>query len=427
MSIHIKFFNKNFFFLVVFFGLFSSFVIGSAFVNFFIVVASILGFYEFLRNKPLLHLINNLQISIITFFFFTIILSSYYKSHDINDFTLIRFLGLSLFCFFFKEELKKNIIKILIFLALLSILVNLDIILQFFLGTNSLGWAKAQDILSTGFFGKEKISGSFISKISILCLTIMLCTKQNKKIKILTIVALILSMITIIISTERKAVFDIIFFLIIILFIIPSKKTLAFSFLFLSIVLFATLVLPGAKTNLIQKTFFQFGINKQNNKINVENKNCQINNIENCYNYFGLSKESSITQNLYYAHYLTALNIWKDYPIFGAGNKKFRINCSNSKYEIKNNQFSEGRCSTHPHNIYLTILAEYGIIGFLLFIILILKIIFKKNNYKKNNPNIFFLLLLIILLLPIPNGNIFSTWLGSFFWLALGFSLEKKF
>jgi O-antigen ligase len=427
MSIHIKFFNKNFFFLVVFFGLFSSFVIGSAFVNFFIVIASILGFYEFLRNKPLLHLINNLQIFIITFFFFTIILSSYYKSHDINDITLIRFLGLSLFCFFFKEELKKNIIKILIFLALLSILVNLDIILQFFLGANSLGWTKAQGILSTGFFGKEKISGSFISKISILCLTIMLCTEHNKKIKILTIVALILSIITIIISTERKAVFDIIFFLIIVLFIIPSKKTFAFSFLFLSIVLFATLVLPGAKTNLIQKTFFQFGINKQNNKINVENKNCQINNIENCYTYFGLSKEGSITQNLYYAHYLTAINIWKDYPIFGAGNKKFRINCSNSKYEIKNNQFSEGRCSTHPHNIYLAILAEYGIIGFLLFIILILKIIFKKNNYKKNNPNNFFLLLLIILLLPIPNGNIFSTWLGSFFWLALGFSLEKKF
>jgi O-antigen ligase len=427
MNTHIKFFNKNFSFLVVFFGLFSSFVIGSAFVNFFVIAASILGFYEFFRNKPLLQLINNLQLSIIIIFFLTIIFSSYFKSHDISDMTLIRFLGLSLFCFFFKEELRKNIVKILIFLALLSIVVNVDIILQFFLGANSLGWTKVQGILSTGFFGKEKISGSFISKISILSLTIMLCTEPNKKIKILTIVALILSIITIIISTERKAVFDIIFFFIIILFIIPSKKTLVFSFLFLSIVLFATLVLPGAKTNLVQKTFFQFGINKQNNKINVENKDCQINNIENCYTYFGLSKESSITQNLYYAHYLTAINIWKDYPVFGAGNKKFRINCSNSKYEIKNNQFSDGRCSTHPHNIYLAILAEYGIVGFLLFFILILKIAFNKNNYKKNNPNIYFLLLLIIFLLPIPNGSIFSTWLGSFFWLALGFSLEKKF
>jgi O-antigen ligase len=427
MSVHIKFFNKSFFFLVIFFGLFTSFVIGSAFVNFFIIAASILGFYEFFRNKPIFHLINNSQLCITIIFFITIIFSSYFKSHDISDIALIRFLGLSLFCYFFKEELRKNIIKILIFLALLSIVVNLDIILQFFLGANSLGWTKVQGILSTGFFGKEKISGSFISKISILCLTIMLCTEQNKKIKILTIATLILSIITIIISTERRAVFDIIFFLIIILFIIPSKKTLVFSFLFLSIVLFATVVLPGAKTNLVQKTFFQFGINKQNNKINVENKDCQINNIENCYTYFGLSKDSSITQNLYYAHYLTAINIWKDYPIFGAGNKKFRINCSDSKYEIKNNQFSKGRCSTHPHNIYLAILAEYGIVGFLLFFILILKIIFNKNNYKKNNPNVYFLLLLIILLLPIPSGSIFSTWLGSFFWLALGFSLEKKF
>ena len=50
----------------------------------------------------------------------------------------------------------------------------------------------------------------------------------------------------------------------------------------------------------------------------------------------------------------TAIQIFKENPIFGIGPKLFRVECKN----INN---GEG-CSTHPHNSYLQLLAETGII-----------------------------------------------------------------
>ena len=64
------------------------------------------------------------------------------------------------------------------------------------------------------------------------------------------------------------------------------------------------------------------------------------------------------------ALYKTSINIYKDHPIFGSGLKTFRSECKKDKYKS-----SELGCSTHPHNIYLNILSETGIIVFLFFLI----------------------------------------------------------
>ena len=49
-----------------------------------------------------------------------------------------------------------------------------------------------------------------------------------------------------------------------------------------------------------------------------------------------------------------------DNKIIGIGIRNFRNFCSNEKFKI-----DEKSCATHPHNTYIQLLAETGILGFL--------------------------------------------------------------
>ena len=73
------------------------------------------------------------------------------------------------------------------------------------------------------------------------------------------------------------------------------------------------------------------------------------------------------------AHARSAVQMFLSKPIFGHGPKNFRNICKDYEY----NQFS---CTTHPHNIYLQLLSETGLIGlvFLLFAIASIVFLLKK-------------------------------------------------
>jgi O-antigen ligase len=89
-------------------------------------------------------------------------------------------------------------------------------------------------------------------------------------------------------------------------------------------------------------------------------------------------------------------------------------------------------CTSHPHNFYLQLLSETGILGFIFiltlfsyFIFLICKnFILQIFNKKKflTNFQICLLLHFVITLLPmIPNGNFFNNWLSMIMFLPVGF------
>ena len=72
------------------------------------------------------------------------------------------------------------------------------------------------------------------------------------------------------------------------------------------------------------------------------------------------SQEPSIFTPIHDSHYRTAYNMYKDKPFLGHGPKMFRVICNDKKYAV-----GKYSCATHPHNFYIQLLAETGILGFL--------------------------------------------------------------
>ena len=68
--------------------------------------------------------------------------------------------------------------------------------------------------------------------------------------------------------------------------------------------------------------------------------------------------------------FFTGIETWKLHKIFGNGMKSFREDCKKIVIDQK-----RGVCSNHPHNYYLEILTDLGIVGFVFVIAIALMII----------------------------------------------------
>jgi O-antigen ligase len=143
--------------------------------------------------------------------------------------------------------------------------------------------------------------------------------------------------------------------------------------------------------------------------------------------------ELTIFGPVYDSLFRTAYNMFKDKPILGHGPKMFRVLCKNKKYAV--GKFS---CQTHPHNFYVQLLAETGIIGFLFlfsafsYVLYVAfmqfkSIILKQNRYL-SDYQVCLLAGMIITLWPFsPNGNFFNNWMIITYSLPVGFYLQSVY
>ena len=120
--------------------------------------------------------------------------------------------------------------------------------------------------------------------------------------------------------------------------------------------------------------------------------------------------------------YKSALHLYKSSPILGIGPKIFRNDC----------KINNVICSTHPHNYYLQLLVETGIIGLLSILIFYLFLLFKFINEiyliiknKKNLFNLekfFILKIFIISFFPfMPTSSFFNNYNSVMLFFFMGF------
>jgi O-antigen ligase len=162
-------------------------------------------------------------------------------------------------------------------------------------------------------------------------------------------------------------------------------------------------------------TFFLLGI------LIYNNETLKKRYIQGTFNEIG-SVEKIKNNSYHYLHYVTAINIFKDNVLFGAGYKSFPLECK--KYDEQYYDLEKRKaitsCSTHPHNMIFQILSSGGIIGFIIFLLFLSKLILFLSNSK----NYLLITYVLVFYLPIiPSGSIFTSWINFNFWLILGLSL----
>ena len=80
-------------------------------------------------------------------------------------------------------------------------------------------------------------------------------------------------------------------------------------------------------------------------------------------------------------------------------------------------------CTSHPHNFYLQLLGETGIVGlsFIIIISIYLLLILIKNKNKNNFETCLLIGFLLTLIPFLPNGNFFNNWINMIMYLPVGF------
>ena len=287
---------------------------------------------------------------------------------------------------------KVNLILFNYTCAACTIVVLIDITIQFIFGKNITGNISLPDTRHySGMFGDEYIAGGYIQKFSlfIFVLPIINNLKKHKRLFV-QFIFFIFIIFSIILSGNRMPLF--LFLISFFIFLIFNKETRKYFFkLFLFTLIFLFILfknIPHFKTNTL---------NFYNNGKFLITKifDPTLNQIP---------ATASVWKRPYVSEFYCAKESVKLNPIFGGGIKSYRVNSG---------------CYTHPHNYFLEIISDLGIIGLILILFFVLKIFYKivknylskdlfsENFFKKTIP---IFLILIIEFFPLrTSGSFFTT------------------
>ena len=356
----------------------------------------------------------------IYFYFFLIfniwiITSSLFSSNAVESlqtsFFYFRFYVFSLAVWFILDA-HEQVLKYFFYSLLLAFLILvIDGFFQYIHGSNILGWPLHPGPRISSFFKDELILGSYLSRFIVLIFGLILYYLKDKKIilYLLSFVVLVSAETLIFLSGERAAFFYINLSCIILILLLNKYNLLRLLSYIISIlfILFLVFLSPQSKDRIIDKTIKQTGI---------------------------FTTEKVLFSSEHEKIFRTGFEMFKKNKIFGIGANNFKNKCKS--YE--NNNSDIYKCATHPHNTYIELLAETGLIGFLMIatIFIYLNIcllhhlylkIFKNHMVKLSNLEICIITGFYINLFPIiPTGSFFNNYLSIVYWLPVGIFLWKR-
>ena len=419
-----KFEKKYFSILLAFLPI--SFIAGNLIINLNLILLILSAFF-FYKSE-----IFNLKYLIIDkllfLYFFIIIFTGIYNDFEIRilneEFSSFRggyyttlksflFLKYLLLYIILRFLIFKNILNLKHFFLVCSIatlFVCFDIFFQFFNGKDIFGFTSPpQGRKLGGPFGEELIAGGYIQRFSLFAfftIPIFFYDSLNK-FKIFLIPLLLVIFLTGIILSGNRMPF-LLYLLMLILVLLFQKQTRKFFFPFIF---------------LISITFVvAFNLNKDVYD-NFRNLYSQINKIKT--SFISSSFDTNKTP-LYLREFHSFYDTWLMNKYIGGGIKNFRYYCH---LRDKVNKDSKFNCNMHPHNYYLEILTETGLVGFsILAIIIILtlyntfyKKYFSRLSLQNNNIIIPFIFLFFIEIFPIKStGSFFTTGNATYLFLILG-------
>ena len=365
--------------------------------------------YKFLSNKTV-----KLIMFLCLYLIFNSIISKDFLMSANRNFGFIRF-GILFLAFNYFFHNKDFVNRVLIVWILTLSILSLDTYVESIFGKNILGYGEEYGARIVSFFKDEPIVGGYINGFYLVIIGYFFYINKNisNMHKYIILIFSIFFIIAIILTGERsnsiKAIFG--FFLFYFFNDFFKFKEKIFSILLL-ILMFVFLLNTSDFLKLrYGGQFFKPIVSELqlNNKI-------QKNKI----------KANTLKDNIYLSLYQSGFEVFKKYPIFGVGNKNYRVEtCSNKKN-------SNYICTTHPHNVYFEFLAEHGLLGGMILLFILFNLIFSKIKIildSKNYLQLGCVIFLITTFTPfLPSGAFFADYNLTIFWINLSimYSIGKK-
>ena len=355
----------------------------------FLILIILRGDFYFLKSRTLKYLL---------ILYFYLILNSFisidYEIGLARNLGFIRFIILfvALNYFFNQKSFLKNM---LIVWSLIITFILFDVFYESYSGKNIVGYGgySVYGDRIVSFFKDEPIVGGFIYGFYLIILGFLFFEyNQNKN---LIVLFSIIFLIAILLTGERsntiKALIGLFIFYVFFREYDLKKK----------IVIFTSTVI----------IFLLFIFSSQNLKMR----------------FVGQLNSYLTKNNEYFIIYKSGYEVFKNYKLFGVGNKNYRVEtCNPNNLEAKKNFDSNKKfyyCNTHPHQIYFEFLSEHGLIGSIFLLFIFYQLIFSKFKEvfkrEKTIPLGSFIYLVITFLPLLPGGAFFSDYMLTIFMINL--------
>ncbi len=309
--------------------------------------------------------------------------------------------------------------------SLASLFVCFDIFYQSVSGKDIFGFSSdGMGRKLSGPFGDEPIAGSFIQRFSLFSFFVvpLFFLKFKKYTKLLIPLLFLIFFVGIVFSGNRMPLIIFIFTLFLTLVFQKQVRKYFLHFCFIIIVSFVIIF------NLNTKV-----------KNNFKNFYMQISEVKIVFT----EKKFDYNKSAYLKEFNTFYDTWLLNKYIGGGIKNFRYYC-HYRLPDTSESYKKYKCNMHPHNYYLEILTETGIIGlsiillsfYLFFNRSFLNKYFFKSRLNDNHIIAPFIFLFIAEIFPIKStGSFFTTGNATYLFLILGIligltrfnSIENKF